>query len=342
MDSTSKSQINELNKFIKSRQDSRELKRAIAVKLALKKYPYLEIQSILNVSPSFITKWKKAFFAEGIKGLSLKYKGAKPLLNNSERPEILEWLKEKDAWDFPALSSYVFENYKIRFKSKQSYYNLFKQAGISWKKSQKKNPKKDPKQVEEVKKEITQKISEFQEKIQENNLSVFLVDECHLLWGDVCGYVWGKTSERVEIPISNEREKQTYYGALNYQTKQFLTVAYKTADSEQTVDFVKYLLKQCPGQRIVLIWDRASYHRYKHMKKYLQQINQGLSPESWAVTCILLAPNATEQNPVEDIWLQGKNEIRNKYHLCHSFKQVKELFVNAIDGQYFTFPKADQ
>ena len=209
MNSTSQSQINELNKFIKSRRDSRELKRAIAVKLALEKYPYLEIQSILNVSPSLITKCKKAFFSEGLKGLSLKYQGAKPLLNNSERQEIIEWLKQKYCWDFPALSSYVFENYKIRFKSQQSYYNLFKEAGISWKKSHQKNPKRDPKQVEEVKKEITQKISEFPEKIQKNNLSVFLVDECHLLWGDVCGYVWGKTSERVEIPITNEREKQT-------------------------------------------------------------------------------------------------------------------------------------
>ncbi len=67
MDSTSQSQINELNKFIKSRQDSRELKRAIAVKLALEKYSYLEIKSILNVSPSFITKWKKIFLSQGIK-----------------------------------------------------------------------------------------------------------------------------------------------------------------------------------------------------------------------------------------------------------------------------------
>ncbi len=29
---------------------------------------------------------------------------------------------------------------------------------------------------------------------------MFMVDECHLLWGDIIGYVWGKTSERVSIP----------------------------------------------------------------------------------------------------------------------------------------------
>ena len=88
--------------------------------------------------------------SQGIKGLLLKYKGAKPLLNNSEKLEIIEWLKEKDSWDLKALYSYILDNYKIRFKSKQSYYDLFKEAGISWKKSQKKNPKRDPEQVKEI------------------------------------------------------------------------------------------------------------------------------------------------------------------------------------------------
>jgi len=50
---------------------------------------------------------------------------------------------------------------------------------------------------------------------------VFFVDECHLLWGDLCGYVWGKTDERIEVPIINERSKQTYYGAVNQHSAMF-------------------------------------------------------------------------------------------------------------------------
>jgi len=46
-----------------------------------------------------------------------------------------------------------------------------------------------------------------------------MIDECHLLWGDVCGYVWGKTKIRIEVSMTNQRERQTYFGALNYQTK---------------------------------------------------------------------------------------------------------------------------
>jgi hypothetical protein len=41
-------------------------------------------------------------------------------------------------------------------------------------------------------------------------LSMFFLDECHLLWRDVCGYVWSQTNIRIEVPIVNEREKQTY------------------------------------------------------------------------------------------------------------------------------------
>jgi putative transposase len=36
----------------------------------------------------------------------------------------------------------------VVFDSKQSYYTLFEQAGISWKKTQKRNPKADPALVE--------------------------------------------------------------------------------------------------------------------------------------------------------------------------------------------------
>jgi len=56
-------------------------------------------------------------------------------------------------------------------------------------------------------------------------LVVFFQDECHLLWGDLCGYIWGETKARIEVPIVNERERQTYYGAVNFYTQQCLIQA---------------------------------------------------------------------------------------------------------------------
>lgn len=168
---------------------------------------------------------------------------------------------------------------------------------------------------------------------------VFFEDECHLLWGDVCGYVWGKTDERIEVPIVNERSRQTYYGAINLYSHQCLIQAYEAGNSQSTITFLTYLLEQYPDSRIALIWDGASYHRSFEVKAYLESVNQGLDESNWKLTCIRFAPNAPQQNPLEDIWLQAKQFVRKFYHLCKSFGAVKYLFKFFTQGQFFDFPK---
>lgn len=42
------------------------------------------------------------------------------------------------------------------------------------------------------------------------------------MWGDLSGYVWGKTHQEITDPVVNEREKQTYYGAVDYLKRQLL------------------------------------------------------------------------------------------------------------------------
>ena len=139
---------------------------------------------------------------------------------------------------------------------------------------------------------------------------MLFVDECHLCWGDTCGYVWGRTDRRIEIPITNQRERQTYFGALNYTTKEFILKEYDTGNGENTKHFMEFLQEKYIGKKIVLIWDGASYHRSDVVKSFLSSVNDGKLSKDWLFTCILFAPNAPKQNPVEDVWLQGKNFLR--------------------------------
>ena len=62
------------------------------------------------------------------------------------------------------------------------------------------------------------------------------------------GYIWGKTDQRIEVPVVNERQRQTYFGALNYRTREFLVQAYPKGNSEFTIEFLKYLKAQYPQQ----------------------------------------------------------------------------------------------
>ncbi len=86
--------------------------------------------------------------------------------------------------------------------------------------------------------------------------------------------------------------------AVNFLRKQLVLREYASANSENTVAFLKDLQSKNPAARHLIIWDGASYHRYKEMKAYLEEINLGKEKDEWPLTCILFAPNAPEQNPV--------------------------------------------
>lgn len=137
-------QMEELSKLIQANTDPRELKRALAVQMLMQNYKYSTIGSILGVSVSFISKWKYIFVEQGVGGLRLKYKGSKSYLDATQKQLVLNWLKRKNSWHLSELKEYIEDNFNVVFASNQSYYDFFKEANISWKKTQKTNPRKDP------------------------------------------------------------------------------------------------------------------------------------------------------------------------------------------------------
>ena len=78
---------------------------------------------------------------KGAEGLLLKYKGSKSFLTPSQRNEVIIYLKKLTHFSVEELRDYVESTHGVVYKSKQSYYDLFDEAGISWHKSQKINPK---------------------------------------------------------------------------------------------------------------------------------------------------------------------------------------------------------
>ena len=193
--------------------------------------------------------------------------------------------------------------------------------------------------VEDKKKEINEYLETWQSDIKQGKLGVFMLDECHLLWGDLCGYVLGKIAGRVEVEMTNQKLTQTYYEALNYKNKEFLVQPYEKGDSAQTISFLKNLITQGPNPRVTSIWDGATYHKPQELREYLELVNKEKSPEEWQINSILFAPNPPEQNPVKDIWLQGKNLLRKFAYRCKFFTIVKRLFMFFLNRQIFGFPK---
>jgi hypothetical protein len=55
---------------------------------------------------------------------------------------------------------------------------------------------------------------------------------------------------RIEVPITNEKDRQTYLGALNYQSKEFHVQSHPSGDGKSTVKFIKYLQKNIKIERL--------------------------------------------------------------------------------------------
>lgn len=74
--------------------------------------------------------------------------------------------------------------------------------------------------------------------------------------------------------MTNQRERQTYFGALNYQTKEFFLREYEAGNSKNIVAFVKSLQNLNKEAKILIFWDGASYHKYGEMRDDLGLVNQ--------------------------------------------------------------------
>jgi putative transposase len=328
--------MTDLDEFL---AECRECKRAIAVKMDVAGYASELIEELLQVSGSFVRKWRIRYRKEGIDSLYLQYKGSQGFLAPDERAEVIAFLDTKEYYDLDALRDYLETHYDVVYQSKQSYYDLLHEAKISWKKTEKTHPDHDPEKVLARRDELRHLLTERRAEIESGELVVWLEDECHLLWGDTLGYVWGRRNTTIAVPIKNVKARQTYYGAINFATHEFQVCPYPKGNSVHTVEFVTYLRSLSPHAKLLLIWDGAPYHQYAEMKAYLRELNDGLDKHDWLVTCELFASNAPEQNPVEDMWLKGKNFLRRTFYKQKTFAQVKHAFLHFLQTTTFDFPK---
>ena len=150
-ETSQETKIEELKELIRKNRDSRQVKKALAIKLSYQKYTYEEIVAILDVSLGAISQWKKDYEREGVVGLVPKHKGRQSYLSQEEKEEVKEWLQKKDIWELSELEYHLAEKYDVAYESKQSYYDLLTKAGLSWKKTSKVNPKADAQAVSEKK-----------------------------------------------------------------------------------------------------------------------------------------------------------------------------------------------
>ncbi len=109
--------MTELDNFI---ADYRECKRAVAVKLDLQGHSSAFIEELLQVSASFIRKWRIQYRKYGIDRLYLQYQGSRSYLSPQEHVEVIDFLSTKDSYRLDELREYVEEHYDVIYSDPKS------------------------------------------------------------------------------------------------------------------------------------------------------------------------------------------------------------------------------
>ena len=129
-----------LEELIASNPDPRELKRALVVKMRLQGMKHREIQALLGVHSSYVSRWEKKYREGGVKKIRLGHKGSEGYLNEEQRIAVIEWIRQKGERNLWEVIEYLEKSCGVIYRSMQSYYQLLKSAGMSWQKGRKKVP----------------------------------------------------------------------------------------------------------------------------------------------------------------------------------------------------------
>lgn len=116
--------------------------------------------------------------------------------------------------------------------------------------------------------------------------------------------VWYFRNQQPIVEAKRKGESQNFYGALNMTKNskdrgKCAAMAVNKQNSGTTIKFLKKLLKIYQNnKKIFLIWDGASWHKSKEIRKFLSKINK----YETKLELFNFPPYTPEYNPQEHVW----------------------------------------
>jgi transposase len=156
---------------------------------------------------------------------------------------------------------------------------------------------------------------------------VFLAgDEAGLYLQATTCHVWSPTGQTPIVRADPRRAKTNFYGALNLQTGQELAIRSDLMNAEISAQYLEMILEANPNVPILLLWDRAPWHRGKPIDKVLAE-HPRLE--------IMFFPTASpDLNPQEHVWKAVRKQVSHN-HLEIRLPELADRFLNKLNSTTF-------
>ena len=171
-----------------------------------------------------------------------------------------------------------------------------KDAGFSYQKPERRYYESDPKaQKEWLKKELPK----IKRKAQKHNAILYFEDEASISLTPVLAKTWAKKGQTPQIKSTGKRGSIAALSAISKSGHLIFNLKKGRVNSDDIIKFLKQMLKQHRRRHLVVVMDRATTHRSKKVKEFINSQKR--------LHVFYLPPRSPEFNPDEKVWNHLKN-----------------------------------
>lgn len=149
---------------------------------------------------------------------------------------------------------------------------------------------------------------------QQGQLILAYIDEAHIHCDCDLGYAWGPRGQPLLIHSTSPglSYKSSFYGVYLFPLGRVHIWPAPCANTEHTLEMLTRLRQDYPEQRLMVVWDGASYHRAASVREHAAALGIALLP---------LPGYSPDLMPVEALWRWLRQEVTGNH--CHA--SVAEL-----------------
>lgn len=130
-------------------------------------------------------------------------------------------------------------------------------------------------------------------------------DEASLYLQATTTAVWAPTGQTPVVRADPSRRKTNFYGTLNLQTGTEIVSRASVMNSEATAQHLETVLDTIPDRPILLLWDRAPWHRGAAIQAVLDA-----NPRLELMRLPVAAPDL---NPQEHVWKAARRAVSHNH-----------------------------
>lgn len=304
-----------------------------------------KIARITAIKRSRIFQLRQLYLKKGLSSLLRKPRREKSLLNKKQIREIKKILKDPDSptklgfsisyWTTRMLADYIRLAYGVTYKSKTSYYLLFKKVKFTYHKPGRVYAKRDEKEVRVWRKE-TKPI--LKKAWNDPDTVILTADEMVLSTQTTFQKIWLPQGTYPKIKVSNTRENRSIYGFLNLKTGREHAFITLRQNMFITAGILKKIRRIYPkddhkrnklrGKKILLLWDGPGWHRGSEVTQYTEKDGK--------IQIVFFPRYAPEENPQEHVWKEGRSKVTHN-RFIEDIKVIANDFVVYLNKTKFNY-----